>query len=199
MADLVRRAPARVATRRARQHDRGPRVEYLAFSLGGDSYAAPVARIREILKPPTLTPVPRAPRAILGIISVRGQLITVIDLRRRLGLVERPATNISRILLAEGSGGEILGLFVDEVIQVYRLAETEIESATPALGGEVAGYITGIARPSQGVAVEEKGAHAPKRAGRPQAAPAPAPGARSASETATEVILLLDLRAVIGA
>jgi purine-binding chemotaxis protein CheW len=181
MADLVRR-PARPTVRRARQLDRGPRVEYLAFSLAGEAYAAPVSLIREILKPPALTPVPRAPRAILGIISVRGQLITVIDLRRRLQLADNPATPRSRILLADGADGEILGLFVDDVIQVCRLAESEIESAVPALGGEVAGYITGIARPVLSrVETPGKGDHLTT--------------IRVGSD---DVIILIDLRAVLG-
>ena len=184
MADLIRR-PVRPTVRRARQLDRGPRVEYLAFSLAGEAYAAPVSLIREILKPPALTPVPRAPRTILGIISVRGQLITVIDLRRRLQLAENPQTHRSRILLAatsDGPGSEILGLFVDDVIQVCRLAEAEIESAVPALGGEVAGYITGIARPVVSRA-EIPGQVADR-------------GERRV--WSDNVIILIDLRAVLG-
>ena len=99
--------------------------------LGGDIYAAPVARIREILKPPPLTHVPRAPREILGIISVRGQLVTVVDLRRRLRLAEVETTRKARILLADVVGGEVMGLYVDEVLQVYRLADAEIEPRPP--------------------------------------------------------------------
>src|SRR5262245_47223278 len=95
MADLARRPAQR--TRLARQHDRGPRVEYLAFELADEPYAAPVALIREILKPPPLTPVPRAPQGVLGIISVRGQLVTVLDLRRRLRLRENPYSRRARI------------------------------------------------------------------------------------------------------
>src|SRR5262245_28015633 len=133
MADLVRRRTAGIALKRTRQHDRGPLTEYLAFQLTGEPYAAPVAFVREILKPPPLTPVPRAPRAVIGIISVRGQLVTVIDLRRRLQLAESAPTRRSRILLVEATGGETLGLLVDEVLQVYRLSDGEIEPAIVAL------------------------------------------------------------------
>src|SRR5262249_7348014 len=125
VADLQKRASG--AAKRNRQHDRVPRTEYLAFHLAGEPYAAPVALIREILKPPPMTPVPRAPHALMGIISVRGQIVTVMDLRRRLHLLEPPATPRTRILLVESESGETLGLYVDEVLQVYRLAETEIE------------------------------------------------------------------------
>jgi purine-binding chemotaxis protein CheW len=169
MADLARRASG--ALKRSRQQDRGPRTEYLAFYLAGDVYAAPVSLIREILKPPPLTPVPRAPYAIMGIVSVRGQLVTVIDLRRRLRLTEGPASRRTRILLVDSAEGETLGIYVDEVLQVYRLSAGEIEPAAAALGGDVAGYIDGIARP------------------------APVAGAT----TPSPVVILLDLRAMLDA
>ncbi len=138
------------------QRDRGPRTEYLAFRLAGDVYAAPVALVREILTMRPLTPVPRAPMSIMGIISVRGQLVTVLDLRRRLRLAEGPQTNKARILLVDPMGIELLGLFVDEVLQVYRLADSEIEHTGSALGGEVASYIAGIARPAVAQAHDAK-------------------------------------------
>jgi purine-binding chemotaxis protein CheW len=197
MADLVKRG-GHAPQKRARQLDRGPRTEYLAFVLGSDVYAAPVALIREILKPPPLTPVPRAPFSIMGIVSVRGQLVTVVDLRRRLRLAEGPTTRKTRILLSDSPSGETLGLHVDEVLQVYRLAEAEIEHATTALGGDVAGYISGIARPARGLG----GA---MRSGDPRRLYAP--GSRGAIEEVVRgsaapepdasVVILLDLKAIL--
>ncbi|HVK70846.1 MAG TPA: chemotaxis protein CheW [Polyangium sp.] len=150
--------PVAAATKRKKaQRDRGPITEYLAFRLAGDVYAAPVSIIREILKLHPLTPVPRAPASIMGIISVRGQLVTVIDLRRRLRLSEGPVTSKARILLVDPMGLELLGLYVDEVLQVYRLADSEIEHTATALGGEVASYIAGIARPAQAQATPQEG------------------------------------------
>jgi purine-binding chemotaxis protein CheW len=177
MADLVRRAKPG-PMKRSRQQDRGPRTEFLAFVLGGDVYAAPVALVREILKPPPLTPVPRAPNAILGIVSVRGQLVTVLDLRRRLRLGEAPMSRKARILLVNADSGEVIGVYVDEVLQVYRLSDAEIEPAAAALGGEVAGYIAGIARPT--------GAFGAGRG--PDGTPGPD----------ASVVILLDLRAVLA-
>lgn len=157
MANLAKKAQKGAALRRNVHKQSGPRTEYLAFALAGETYAAPVSLVREIVKPPPLTPVPRAPEATMGIVSVRGQLVTVIDLRRRLRLAEQPPTRRTRILLVEAPWGEMLGLYVDEVLQVYRLAEAEIEHAATALGGDVAGYIAGIARPIQQTGQEETG------------------------------------------
>jgi len=177
MANLVVKRSRLPTSRRSVTADRGPRTEYLSFVLANDVYAAPVSLVREILKPPRLTPVPRAPTTVLGIVSVRGELVTVIDLRRRLRLTEAPFSRRARILLADATFGEKLGLYVDEVLQVYRLADNEIEPAT-ALGGDVASYIAGIARPAGAGEVK------------------PAEGKGSGLDTS--VVILLDLRAVLA-
>lgn len=146
MADLVRRASGSVA--RKSTDERGAVREFLAFVLAGEVYGVELTRIREILSPPPITEVPRAPSQIIGVCSVRGLLVTVVDLRRRLKLEERPTTRRARILLAEAPHGEVIGLFVDEVRQVMRLAETEIELASSVLGGDVSEHVVGISRPS---------------------------------------------------
>lgn len=176
MPDLAKKAPRGALLKRNVHVQSGPRVEYLAFLLAGETYAAPVKDVKEIVGPlPPLTPVPRAPDSTMGIVSVRGQLVTVIDLRRKLRIPEPPATRRTRIILVEAPWGELLGLYVDEVQQVYRLSDAEIEQAATALGGDVASYIAGIARPMQQQSAEGGGA-----AARPP------------------VILLLDLQAILA-
>lgn len=162
MADLAQRA-GRTMAKRVYKGARGPLAEYLAFVLAGDVYAVSIRSVREILKPPPFTEVPRSPPEVLGVVSVRGLLVTVVDLRRRLRLVESAATRRSRVLLVEVDGGELIGLLVDEVLQVHRLAEGEIEPASSVLGGQLADYVLGIGRPEG------------------------------------ELVILLDLRAIIGA
>jgi purine-binding chemotaxis protein CheW len=141
-------ARARTTGNRAvrRSGDGGKRVEYLAFTLAGEAYAVQIAHVAEILRPPPVTEVPRAPRSVLGVISVRGKLITVVDLRRRFRLAEAPLDRKSRVLLADVGDGEQIGLVVDEVQQVYRMTEGEIEPAN-VLGGEQPAHIAGIGRP----------------------------------------------------
>lgn len=121
-------------------------AEYLAFRLSGETYALPLSDIREILTQHVLTPVPRAPKEILGIVSVRGQLVTVLDPRVRLRLKPQPQTKRSRILAVLAPSGETMGLFVDEVLQVYRLAPNEIEHTSQALGGNAVEHVVGIGR-----------------------------------------------------
>lgn len=119
--------------------------DFLAFVLAGESYALPLSGVREIMKPPPITEVPRAPRDVLGIVSVRGRVTTVIDLRRRLRLDESGAGRYARILLAD-TGSEVVGLLVDRVLAVNRLSDEEVELAS-TVGGDMAEYVLGIGRP----------------------------------------------------
>jgi purine-binding chemotaxis protein CheW len=151
MADLVH-PRERVAARRAPKM-RGHRVEYLAFLLGGDVYAVPIGEVREILKLPPVTEVPRSPHEVMGVVSVRGLLVTVIDLRRKLRLSSVDGSRKGRILLVEGGEREIIGLYVDEVLQVYRLTEAEVEPANTVLGSQMADYVVGIGRPERGLLI----------------------------------------------
>jgi purine-binding chemotaxis protein CheW len=144
---MLQRAKTRVERRAARRTgEAGRRTEYLAFVLAGETFAVQIAHVAEILKPPPITEVPRAPRNVLGIISVRGKLVTVLDLRRRFRLHEAPFDRRTRILLADAGIGEHIGLLVDEVMQVWRLSSEEIEPAH-ALGGEQPAHIAGVGRP----------------------------------------------------
>jgi purine-binding chemotaxis protein CheW len=144
MADLVRSRTSALSRRGTGASDSVR--EYLSFDLAGDLYAVELARIREIVSSPPITEVPRAPRDVIGVCSVRGLLVTVVDTRRRMRLIERPASRLSRILLANVDGGEVVGLLVDEVNQVVRLREHEIEFAQSVLGGDTSDHVQGIGR-----------------------------------------------------
>lgn len=137
--------PSAVAPR-PRDGEQDVVYEVLAFVLADETYALPLSAVREIVKLPSVTEVPRAPRDIIGVISVRGRIITVLDLRRRLRMPEAPATKWSRVLLVD-DGREMLGLFVDRVLSVYRLRPDEVELAA-AMGGDSPDHVMGIGRPS---------------------------------------------------
>ena len=139
---VSRRGEGRSALQRA--DELGKRAEYLAFMLGTEAYAIQIGNIVEILKPLPITEVPRAPKGIAGLASVRGRLVTVLDLRRRFGLAEPERDRRVRILLVDG-GDETLGLLVDEVRGVQRFDEAEIEPPY-VLGGEPPAHVAGVAR-----------------------------------------------------
>ncbi len=129
-------------------------IEFLEFKLAGEAFAFALPRILEIQTSPRVTPVPRAPSDVLGIFSVRGRLLTLICLRRRLGLP--PHTSIpkdSRVLLTQTSDGEVIGLLVDSVVSVVRLGSEEIEPTQSVFGSEASEHTLGIARGQNGPVV----------------------------------------------
>lgn len=110
-------------------------VRLLAFELAGTPYALPVERVREIVRVRPVTPMPRVPAEVLGIISLRGEIVQVVDLRRRLGLDECERQRASRILIVHGRDGRVAGLLVDRVTEVMLVAE---EALRPASGDAAA-------------------------------------------------------------
>jgi len=120
--------------------------EVLGFVIDDEHYGVPLHSVREILKVPPVTPVPRAPFDVVGIISVRGRIVTVIDLRKLLRSDERTEGKYARVLLVD-SGVEVMGLLVDRVLQVFRLVEEEVEAAS-VVGGDLSEHVLGIGRPT---------------------------------------------------
>jgi purine-binding chemotaxis protein CheW len=117
------------------------------FVVGGELFGIELTGIKEILSPPPITPVPRSSREVLGVCSVRGLLVTVLCLRRRLRLPETVGGRRSRILLTTSEAGETVGLLVDEVRQVVRLQASEIELSASTLGSDSSEHVVGVARP----------------------------------------------------
>ena len=128
-------------------------VSVLAVSAGREAYGFPLSAVREILVPPPMAEVPRAPEAVMGVISVRGQIITVVDLPKMLKLQPGGREGDGRVLLVD-NGEELIGVAVDRVIQVHRMEQTQIEYAT-AMGAELSDYVIGIGRVSPGESADD--------------------------------------------
>ncbi len=106
------------------------RSELLAFRLADESYAIPVEQVREIVRMRPLTPVPRVPKEVIGVVSLRGEIVEVVDLRIRLGLASHRPVRRTRIIVLHGDAGKVTGLLVDEVTKVLRVSEAELKPAT---------------------------------------------------------------------
>jgi purine-binding chemotaxis protein CheW len=109
-------------------------VQLCTFRIGGEDYAVDIMRVREIIHPLPITPVPRAPAFVEGVVRLRGEVIPVLDVRRRLGVAQAPVSRKTRFLVVNVARRRI-GLVVDEVCEVLRLRRGEIRPA-PALGDE---------------------------------------------------------------
>lgn len=104
--------------------------ELLVFTLDGTPYAIPVERVREIVRTRRLTPVPRVPAEVRGVIALRGEVVQVVDLRMRLALPAPDATRSTRIIVLHGDDDRVTGVWVDAVREVMRVPETDIRAAS---------------------------------------------------------------------
>ena len=102
------------------------RSEFLAFRLADEFYAIPVERVREIVRMRPVTPVPRVPSEVIGVVSLRGEIVEVVDLRVRLRLASHRPVRRTRIIVLHGDVGEVTGLLVDEVTKVLRVQESAL-------------------------------------------------------------------------
>jgi len=117
--------------------------EALTFRLGDEIYGFDISCLREIAVRGEITELPRVPRFLLGIISLRGAVVPVLDLRLRMGLPPVAPTRASRILVVEVDA-QRYGLVVDRVDGVARLRNAQIESAP--LGGAGSEFLAAVAR-----------------------------------------------------
>ena len=104
------------------------RVEVLAFEVAGEVFGVDIREMAEILLPRRTTPLPRTPAFIVGVLTLRGTVLPVIDLALRLGLPQRDRTRTARIVVLR-DGDECLGFLVDRVRGVVRFSDREVEES----------------------------------------------------------------------
>lgn len=119
-------------------------LQTVVFRLDTELYGAEISTVREINTLQKITPVPRSPRDVRGIMNLRGRVITVIDLRTRLGLPSSDDTRDTRIMVVEADGA-MVGCLVDAVQEVLTVSTDAIEPAE-AVTGLAAAYLNGIVR-----------------------------------------------------
>ena len=100
--------------------------ELLVFRLDGTAYAIAVERVREIVRMKPLTRIPRAPRWLIGVVALRGEVVEVVDLRQRLGLAASTLGRSHRIIILHGESDRVTGLLVDSVSEVHRIHAAEV-------------------------------------------------------------------------
>ncbi len=120
-------------------------VQLACFRVGSELYALDIMRIKEIIRPQKLTPVPKAPSFIEGVINLRGSVIPVADMRKRFDQPIDEDTRKNRIVICSLAGRNI-GLLVDEVKEVKRFTRKEIAPSPHFIQGAQADYFLGVAR-----------------------------------------------------
>lgn len=120
-----------------------PLTQWVTFMLDGEKYGINVMQVREVLRDIEIAPVPGAPDYVLGIINLRGNVVTVVDTRSRFGLPTSETNAESRIIIIENQD-QTLGLLVDSIAEVADILKSQIE-ITPNVGNDDSSkYIQGV-------------------------------------------------------
>jgi purine-binding chemotaxis protein CheW len=164
---------------------RDPIVQLCAFRVGDEEYVVDLRRIREIVQPLPITAVPRAPEWMEGVVNLRGEVLPVLDVRKRLGLGigPRPPSRRAKLLVAQVAG-RMLALLVDGVCEVVRIPRSALGPPPPLEGAAGARLFVGVCmtRPSAAAAARARTADAARE---------------GAGAVPRRVRLLLDVKALL--
>lgn len=120
-----------------------PVLQWVTFRLAGETYGVNVMQVQEVLRYSEIAPVPGASSYVIGIINLRGNVVTVIDTRHRFGLEPGELTDNTRIVIIEAEK-HVVGILVDSVAEVVYLRQSEIETAPNVGTDESAKFIQGV-------------------------------------------------------
>ena len=120
-------------------------IQLVVFRLAGETYGVDIHRVREIIRVQQITRVPKTPDFVEGIINLRGGVIPVIDLRKRLNLHTEETTEDARIVVIEQQE-QTIGMIVDQVSQVLRIDSATVEPPSPFIVTVDTRYLAGIAK-----------------------------------------------------
>jgi purine-binding chemotaxis protein CheW len=124
----------------------------VTFRMEGEQYGINVMQVQEVLRVSEIAPVPGAPHYVLGIINLRGNVVTVIDTRKRFALPQHEIDDRSRIIIIEVDG-QVVGLLVDQVAEVAYMRSSQIESAPDVGNDESSKYIQGVVTREEGLLI----------------------------------------------
>ncbi len=118
-------------------------IQWVTFRLDDEKYGIRVMQVQEVLRMTEIAPVPGAPDYVLGIINLRGNVVTVIDSRKRFGLAEADVDDSTRIVIIEADK-HVVGILVDSVAEVVDLRTSEIDAAPNVGNDDSSKYIQGV-------------------------------------------------------
>jgi purine-binding chemotaxis protein CheW len=120
-------------------------IQLVSFMLDDVEYGVDILAVHEILRLPEITRLPNTPKFIKGVINLRGNVIPVVDVRLRFGFLTAEVTDLTRIIVIETDDKQV-GLLVDNVYQVVRIPETNVDPPSELIEGVSEIFIKGIGR-----------------------------------------------------
>ncbi|AHF10624.1 MULTISPECIES: chemotaxis protein CheW [Dehalobacter] len=119
--------------------------QMVTFSLGSEEFGVDIMKVQEIIRIPPITRVPKARSYIEGVINLRGNVIPIVNLRSRFGMLAAEETDLSRIVVLQ-IDGRVFGIRVDSVTEVLWLDSEAIEPPPPIALGMDSNYIRGVGK-----------------------------------------------------
>ncbi len=119
--------------------------QMVSFRIGKEIFGVPITMVQEIVRVPEVTPVPDMPLFVKGVINLRGKIVSVVDLSKRLRLDGMPLSKSSRILVLEVEK-KIIGLLVDAVTEIIRIPPESIEPPPEIVSSIAAEYLMGVGK-----------------------------------------------------
>ena len=126
------------------QSSEGAMVEYVTAMIGGQLFGLPISRVQDVFMPERVTRVPLAPPEVAGVLNLRGRIVTLVDMRRRLGL--SGGSDKSSLAIGVELRGESYGLLIDQIGEVLRLPEDSKEENPVNLDPRMAKLAGGVHR-----------------------------------------------------
>jgi purine-binding chemotaxis protein CheW len=123
----------------------GEQIEFLEFTLAQERYGIETTYIREVAPVAAMTRVPCTPAFVAGIINLRGQILSVIDLRKRFDLAEKGPADLGRVIVL-GTEDMLMGVLAATIIGLHAISRQELETSLPTLTGRREQYLKGISR-----------------------------------------------------
>lgn len=128
-------------------------LHLVTFRVGTELFGVPISTVQEIVRVPVIARIPQSPDFVKGVINLRGRVITVVDIRTRMGQSDADATagdaeeqaKKARVLVVEADG-RLVGVIVDEVAEVLRLAATQVDPPPPMVAGLSNQYLKGVGK-----------------------------------------------------
>lgn len=118
-------------------------IQLVVFKAGHEKFGIPIDAVREIIKIGPITPIPNTPKFIKGIINVRGEIVTTIDIKKRFSLTSTMNVEPKHIIVTK-QDENLFGLVVDEVIEIFRVNQTEISPPPKLISDMHKDYVKGV-------------------------------------------------------
>ncbi|MGC1404832.1 MAG: chemotaxis protein CheW [Thermodesulfobacteriota bacterium] len=123
----------------------GERIEIVEFLLSSERYGLELRNVREVWPLKDLTPIPCTPPFVLGVINVRGQILSIIDLKKLLDLPEKGLGDLNKVLILKSDTMEF-GILADDIIGVRSVPLRELKQSVPTLTGLGQEYLKGVSK-----------------------------------------------------